>query len=81
MPYDYPLGKLIHRNERLNITILAELPFATMFQCSHLHTLFEGSNPPTAPQMRKTRHRHYQRVFRKFSQFKEKLEDRGQYLQ
>ena len=49
MPYGYPLGKAIRCNERLNIIILAELPFTAMSQCSHLHTLFEGSNPPYCP--------------------------------
>ena len=40
------LDKVIRRNERLNATILAEQPFTAMFQCPHLHALFEGSNPP-----------------------------------
>jgi hypothetical protein len=49
MSYGYPPGKVIRRNERLNVTILAEQPFTAMFQCPHLHTLLEGSNPPHRP--------------------------------
>ena len=49
MSYGYPLGKVIRRNERLNVTILAEQPFTAMFQCPHLHTLFEGSKSPHCP--------------------------------
>jgi len=49
MSYGYPLRKVIRRNEKLNATILADQPFTAMFQRLHLHTLFEGSNPPHSP--------------------------------
>ncbi|OCL11526.1 hypothetical protein AOQ84DRAFT_373900 [Glonium stellatum] len=46
MSHCYPPGKVMRRNERLNVTILAEQPFAAMFQCPHLHALSEGSSSP-----------------------------------